>query len=1001
MQRIKSLCDNSLTEAARALRAIYLNIVGDTKTEIEEGVTWTTGEIEGLRDVIKLYAKDAWDAAQASGGIIDPMEAIAGLAKSVKDGVLSEAELMEMVSDIGGKLRTSQLLALINNWDMYETMLAQYRDAFGSADKEVENAMDSWTRKTNVLKNTWTEFVQKSLSTNLLKNAIDLITRIVKDIGNLASALKIIAGFYLAAKIGKLLSSIKLMAEAVELNNGGLKNAIKVLFTYRASVHAAEVEGKALEAQQLATDAANKSLAMSFSWVTAAIAVLTIAYTAYTVASNKAQEAHEKEVEASYRVGENAKTQSDKIYDLYIETAKADGVTSEYTDTINTLADALGKTLPDATQESIDKLNEFTALELADNLAKINASKITAGKEFVGSSNEAIKSGDYARLTSTNEGGLSGENPIGISMWAGGDAEIQNAIRRFFYDERFFTEKTETSSGEDENFTSTFFVRNAFGEDDVENAVAYRNAIADIVDLYDAYVLRTGDASVMNTEFYRQATAYLAATSDEMDDYTSKSEQAMETMAQYIIVAENLLKVDLSNKWVKEGVILTLQKEYKLTREQAEAVVALVEVTHKKIKATDDETGSTDESTDATEKNISAQDRLTVAKQRATAAAQALVPVLFDESGKLTEVAEEALRTSSYLADLVQAEIDLQKETQIANYARIRAELAALSGEALRTAKAIMAAYAASASMMTLKVYAAENGATPEIMRALTLLNSLEAWEAEINRLGSYSSQITPYTSNYKPSSSSGGSSGSSSSRPSSSSSSSSTTKTEDEKLKALQNRLTLLKSELSLMQERGDSEEDQIKKMKEIMKALHNEAAYLRSIGGDQATINNLSQEWWSYHNKIESIMNKEAEDAERQAKAIQDAVNAQIALNNALKQRNVRIYNAATGRWEWTANPNDVNSARDAYNSAMANLSPSDMDAYYAALEKAYAPTTGFRGSELFVQWLKGNGNSGGSTHNGNNYNFGNFTFTEAQAKGISLYDLAQLSRSLSIFG
>lgn len=170
---ITAVTQRSGTEAARAFRALVLNIVGDTKTEIDEGVTWTTGEIAGLRDVIKIYAKDAYDAAQATGEVIDPMKAIGGLAQSMKDGLLTEQKLMEMVSDIGGKLRTSQLLALIQNWDMYESMLADYGDAIGSADKEVENALDSWTRKTIILKDRWAEFVSNLVETDQIKVSLD------------------------------------------------------------------------------------------------------------------------------------------------------------------------------------------------------------------------------------------------------------------------------------------------------------------------------------------------------------------------------------------------------------------------------------------------------------------------------------------------------------------------------------------------------------------------------------------------------------------------------------------------------------------------------------------------------------------------------------------------------------------------------------------------------------------------------------------------------------
>jgi TP901 family phage tail tape measure protein len=177
---ITAVTQRSGTEASTALRALFLNIIGDTKTEIDEGVTWTTGEIAGLRDVIKVYAKDAYDAAQATGSVINPMKAIAGLSKSMKDGLLTEQQLMEMVSDIGGKLRTSQLLALIQNWDMYESMLTDFAGAAGSADKEVENALDSWTRKTEILKNKWTEFVSHLVETDTIKGALDGVIGLVE-----------------------------------------------------------------------------------------------------------------------------------------------------------------------------------------------------------------------------------------------------------------------------------------------------------------------------------------------------------------------------------------------------------------------------------------------------------------------------------------------------------------------------------------------------------------------------------------------------------------------------------------------------------------------------------------------------------------------------------------------------------------------------------------------------------------------------------------------------
>lgn len=203
---ITAVTQRSGTEAATALRALFLNIIGDTKTEIDEGVTWTTGEIAGLRDVIKLYAKDAYDAAQATGSVINPMKAIGGLAQSMKDGLLTEQQLMEMVSDIGGKLRTSQLLALIQNWDMYESMLSDFAGAVGSADKEVENALDSWTRKTEILHNKWTEFISNLVETDTIKGALDQVIALVEfldsDTGRLVIQLGLLVGVLTLANKG-------------------------------------------------------------------------------------------------------------------------------------------------------------------------------------------------------------------------------------------------------------------------------------------------------------------------------------------------------------------------------------------------------------------------------------------------------------------------------------------------------------------------------------------------------------------------------------------------------------------------------------------------------------------------------------------------------------------------------------------------------------------------------------------------------------------------------
>lgn len=221
---ITAVTQRSGSEAATALRAIILNIVGDTKTEIEDGATWTAGQIKGLSDIIKIYAKDAYDAAQASGEVLNPMKAIAGLAQSVKDGVLSASQLYEMVSDIGGKLRASQLTALVQNWDMYESMLADYATAYGSAEKEIENATDSWERKTKQLQNTWTEFIQRSINTKSIKALLDMARTLLTVTGSLGNAISIISGLVIMFKSASIVSVFEKLGTSIKTAGDNLRS---------------------------------------------------------------------------------------------------------------------------------------------------------------------------------------------------------------------------------------------------------------------------------------------------------------------------------------------------------------------------------------------------------------------------------------------------------------------------------------------------------------------------------------------------------------------------------------------------------------------------------------------------------------------------------------------------------------------------------------------------------------------------------------------------------
>lgn len=359
---ITAVTQRSGTEAATALRALFLNIIGDTKTEIDEGVTWTTGEIAGLRDVIKLYAKDAYDAAQATGSVINPMKAIAGLSQSMKDGLLTEQQLMEMVSDIGGKLRTSQLLALIQNWDMYESMLSDFAGAVGSADKEVENALDSWTRKTEILHNKWTEFISNLVETDTIKGALDLVINLVELLDSAGGHLVVTVGLLTGAVLLLGHAKKELMASEAVKDIKAASSAIKELTTkviaYAAAKKAAAAgDGEmALQAAELKENLVGALGKLKAFGIGAAIfAALGVAI---SLSTEKAR-AYEKALEG-VETAQSALGETEDEYDTLIsKTGELTEAEEKRLEVLRAIREEQEKAVRDAESEAWDAWNEL------------------------------------------------------------------------------------------------------------------------------------------------------------------------------------------------------------------------------------------------------------------------------------------------------------------------------------------------------------------------------------------------------------------------------------------------------------------------------------------------------------------------------------------------------------------------------------------------------------------------------------------------------------------
>lgn len=210
------------SEVARAFRAILLNIrqVSDEEENIDaEGLT----KYEKACNDLGVSLKEVKDGVLQ---LRDPMEVLKEL--SVEYNKLDEADLKRtnLLNSIGGKLRATQLDAILRQWDMYEEMLQQYTDGSGSMANEANKTANSIEGLWNSLKNDWTSFVNEFANSDLFKSLIESARRLIDVLSDASSPLNSILTqfanlFELATKFTDKIGLIPTIFAGLSLKNVG------------------------------------------------------------------------------------------------------------------------------------------------------------------------------------------------------------------------------------------------------------------------------------------------------------------------------------------------------------------------------------------------------------------------------------------------------------------------------------------------------------------------------------------------------------------------------------------------------------------------------------------------------------------------------------------------------------------------------------------------------------------------------------------------------------
>lgn len=217
------ITEESLTKYEAAAKSLGVSL-----KEVKDGVTVLRNPMEVLNDLAEAFNKEADDSIKKAN----------------------------LINALGGKYRGNQLAALLSNWETYKSILEDFNSdkALGSAVRESQKDVASWTGQVNILKNNWDEFINSIVNSNDAINVLKALNGIldklqgtsehIGGLGTVSTLIAALAGFKGAGVGSSLLSLIQSSKTAITVQDVAMLRQYNALLTNGASV--AEAEATAL-----------------------------------------------------------------------------------------------------------------------------------------------------------------------------------------------------------------------------------------------------------------------------------------------------------------------------------------------------------------------------------------------------------------------------------------------------------------------------------------------------------------------------------------------------------------------------------------------------------------------------------------------------------------------------------------------------------------------------------------------------------------------------------
>lgn len=956
-----AITQRSGAEIGRALKAITMNI-RQVRGETEDGELINDESIAKAAAALKDFAGISTmenGELRLTSDVLDELADKWDTLSQVQQSAISEA--------LGGKYHSNVVAALMGDWEKVEKMMTDYAEGAGSAMRENEIYMDSWEAKSKQLSSTWTEFVSRVLETDAIKGVLD----------GAITAIEL-----LDTESTKAVATVTALAAAF----GGLG---KAAMAFKATDFGSVLLGMTASATDfkaglsLLTEVMMKNPLFAVGGAVAgAIGIATIIDGVTTTVDE----------------------QREKVADLQAQYDELTGPSSEYADLSsrsdnltsaekNRLAILEAQNAELERQLKIEQDLEFEKFQREQG----SGSKVYSGDDKMHSS----MAGDVAKLKELT----TGQERLNKAFLDGSksEAEYREGLQGIISDQAEYYEALVKYKEQNKELTeSQYEFIEAYEQmlNRLSSTEAGDLGIRLAFEEFDG-VFKTVDSdvgkTVVNVSKLRKSLQDAGASAEDIErtfsnmdlddtvvtfDIEGNTEEAIGELEELGIAIRS---VDGQSVTIDYNAFMEMANAIGLSRDEAMkflgAASQLDGVSLENVKGEVLDFQGIMDAAGATKVNPT----FTADTSAATSAVETFISKLNSIPRKITTIL--STQNNGSIPTLGTFGGKAKGDKNFAGGTVLLGDQYSPTGSPMPELVITKdSAFIAGANGPEIRTLPAGSQILPYsetkkvLARSGTPTNDFPAFASGANLWKYYygTGSPTSKSSSGKGSSSKKTSSGKGSSKKKTSSKSSTSSKgsssssdswKDDPKVEEHEKIVSLLESELELMEAQGKPTSERIAKMKQIQSALHDQAEYMRSIGADQEEINKLSIEWWRTQEDIEKVQEalwSELEDAvdkelerardardkelealdkrieslskEREEKQEQVTLEekllaveeARAALQNAQNERNVRYFNAATGQWEWGADVNTVKSAQENLDSAI-----KDLDDYRSELE------------------------------------------------------------------